>query len=442
MTLFIFIVSVAACTWGPLPVYGETPQTNGMLYFQMENSRFYSSTPLDSPYAEMLVAVGQKRSAQKGSKRQGYVAVLAEANNRLVIRAEDRFSLNHNGKVWPTRIRTVVVVNRSGGNDADIYITGRGGSDEQGIGFLRHYRWDNKTLSPTGTVIMSKKQEGIVYSHGYSLKTGDIDGDGQQEAVYGGFFGRTVSEHLSEDFSDVRVFKKSTGDSINESAIKPFEQLKIPLRVNALEVKDIDGDAKAEIIIAGRSRRGDREYSAFAVWRDGQISYHIDREQSLPGRFRTVMAADIDSDGNDELITGGRVDMGRRMAADLQLWRLSSGGVSRITRYNWTSDASTRLRALAPGSGDSGFVAVGRTQLPGSGKSPRWLGFIRYFQVNNGSLWPVNLPFLLDKGPETRIRDIKFIGPGRYLCAGFIMNDKKSSAGFVLIHFFPADYTD
>lgn len=439
--LLVLFVLFAACVCGPLPASGETPQNSGMIYFQMEGGRFYNCAPLDTPYANRLVAVGQKSPGQKGSKRRGYVAVLIEKNNELTIAAEDMFSVEHKGKKWPTRVRTVAVVNRPGGKNTDIYITGRSGSDEEGIGFLRHYRWENNMLSPTRTVVMSQKQEGIVYTHGYSLKTGDIDGDGQQEAVYGGFFGRAINQHLSEDFSDVRVFSKTPGGSIEESAIKPFEKLKIPLRVNALEVKDLDGDGKAEIIIAGRSRQGDHEYSAFAIWSGGRISYHIDREQSLPGRFRTVMAADIDGDGKNELITGGRIDMDKRMVADLQIWELTADSVSMTARYNWTSEASTRLRALAPAPGNSHFVAAGRTELLHSGDSPRWIGFIRRFQLKDNSLWPVDLPFLLDKGPETRIRDIKFLGNNRYLCSGFIMKDKKKSAGFVLIRFFANEET-
>lgn len=399
----------------------------------MENGRFYSCVRLDTGDATRVAAVGQSDTGTKGSKTQGCVEVLIEKNGMLTVEARDLFYVSNNDRRWSTRVRTVATVHSPGSRDVDIYVCGRGGKDEEGIGFLRNYTWKNNTLTPGQTFIMQQKQEGIVYTNGYSLKTGDIDGDGQQEVIYGGFYGRAINENLSEDFPDVRVFKKNANGLMEESPIKPFEQLQIPLRVNALEVKDIDGDGKAEIIIAGRSRQGDLEYSSFAIWANGHVSYHVNREQALPGRFRTVMAADIDGDGKDELITGGRLDMGERLAADLQIWKLTPRDVTMLARYNWTSEASTRLRALAPTTVNNQFIAVGRTQLRQSGDSPRWIGFVRRFQFQNGSLWPIDLPLLLDKGPETRIRDIKIIGPNRYLSAGFIRQSKKKSTGFVLI---------
>lgn len=433
MKFTVLFALLAAILWGPLPAVEKSLENQEMIYYQMENGRFYNCAPMNTSGDTRLVAVGQRSAGEKSSKRQGYVAVLIEKSGRLIVEAEDLFSVAYNDRKWPTRVRTVSIVNAPGGSDADIFITGRGGGDEQGIGFLRHYTWKNNTLTSGQTIIMHQKQEGIVYTHGYSLKSGDIDGDGKQEAIYGGFFGKTINEHLSEDFADVRVFKKNPGGLVEEAEIKPFQQLQIPFRVNAMEVRDMDGDSKAEIIIAGRSRRGESEYSAFAVWSDGNVTYQVNHEQTLPGRFRTVMAVDIDGDGKDELITGGRIDMGERMVADLQVWKLNPRGVTMTARYNWTSEASTRLRALVPAMKKGQFIAAGRTQLQHSEDTPRWHGFIRRFQYQNGSFWPIEVPLLLDKGPETRIRDIKLISTNRYVCAGFIMKTKKKSAGFVLI---------
>ncbi|MCP4216455.1 MAG: VCBS repeat-containing protein [bacterium] len=424
-------------------------EKDGMIYYQMENGRFYGSAPLN-PEATLVVAVGQrsgkkhkkegkKKQGQKGSKepkefkRKGYVAVLALENNSLTPAAEDTFAVSYKGRKYATRVRTVAVVNQADTTEADIYISGRGGTDTVGIGFIRHYTWKNKTLTHTKTIVMEQKEEGIVYTHGYSLKTGDINGDGTQEAIYGGFYGKDINEHLSEDFTDVRVFEKTAEGSIRQSKITPFDSFKIPLRINALEVKDINGDSKAEIIIAGRSRMGDFQYASFAMWSVGRVTYHVNREHSLPGRFRTVLAADINGDGKDELITGGRVDMGERMIADVQVWKLEPQGVKRLACYTWTSDVSTRFRVLAPTAVNGQFLAAGRTELLHSSDSSRWLGFIRTFQFEKGSLWPIDLPFLLDKGKETRIRDLRQISANRYLGSGFIMETKKENYGFVFI---------
>ena len=439
MKLLFLFICCAACLYSQLPATETISNSDGMIYFQVENSRFYSSSSLDSIH---FVAVGQrtrtpaqkgnKKKPHKGGKDMGYVAVLIPNGKTFQPVAEDLFYVRYKGKKRPTRVRTVAIVKGPAGTGIDIYITGRGGSDTEGIGFLRHYTWKNKILTPTQTIILEHKQEGIVYTHGYSLKTGDIDGDGKEESVYGRFYGKDINEHLSEDFALVRIYKKNAAGTIEETALRPFDQLRIPIRVNALEVKDINADGKADIIIAGRGPAGDREYSAFAIWSNDRVTYHVNRKQALPGRFRTVMARDLDGDGRDELITGGRINMGSRMLANLQVWKPETHGVTLLAQYSWASDASTRLRALAP-KGTSSFVAAGRTELLAGGKSPRWIGFIRSFEFRKNSLWPSEVPFLLDNGPETRIRDIRLIDGNRYLSCGFIMKAEKKSTGFLMI---------
>ncbi|MCP4151011.1 MAG: hypothetical protein GY757_24925 [bacterium] len=428
----VLFVLIAVCLCGLLSAAEVSQEKDGRVYFQIENVRFYSCTLLGTE--NHLVAVGQRSSDEKGHKYQGYVAVLLNEAGKLTVVADDQFKVAQNDRKLPTRIRTVAAVNQPGGKNADIYITGKSGKDEDGIGFLRHYSWKNKKLSHTKTITLQQKQAGIDYTHGYSLKTGDIDGDGKQEAIYAGFYGKTINPALSKDFADVRIFKKNSAGVVEETTLKPFEKLKIPLRVNALEVKDINGDAKAEIIIAGRSLEGEREHSAFAIWSAGKVSYHVHREQTISTRFRTVMAQDIDKDGSFELITGGRLNVDKRTVADLQIWKLKPDGVSVMARYNWTSDASTRLRALAPATENNQFITAGRTELLQSGQSPRWTGFIRRFLFKNNSLWPIDTPYLMDKGFENRIRDIKFIAPNKYLASGFIMDNKKKNTGFVLIY--------
>jgi hypothetical protein len=341
MKLIVSIIFIAVCLCGPLLGSKDSTNNDGKIYYQMENGRFYSSALLETEGVIRVVAVGQRTPAGKRGKRQGYIAILVQKGNTLEVEAEELFKVTFNDRKWPTRVRTVAVVKQGHGKSADIYLSGRSGSDEEGIGFLRQYVWANNTLTHMKTITMHHKQEGLVYTHGYSLKTGDIDGDGIQEVIYGGFFGKSINEHLSEDFADVQIFKKNVKGIIERSSIKPFQKLQIPLRVNAMEVKDLDGDSKAEIIIVGRSRQGDQQFSSFAIWSNGQVSYHVNKDQSLPGRFRTVLALDIDGDGKDELITGGRIDMGERMVADLQVWKIKKQSVTMIARYNWTSDSST-----------------------------------------------------------------------------------------------------
>jgi hypothetical protein len=168
MKIIVLFAFLTVCLCVSLTAGEAPPGKDNMIYYQRENARFYSCTPLGTPGTHRFVAVGELAPGAEGSKRPGYIAVLLLKDGKLSIESEDRFHLEQGGRKWSTRVRTAAVVSQPGSQDIDIYISGKGGNDERGIGYLRHYTWANNllTLTPTQTIILRQEQEGIVYTHG------------------------------------------------------------------------------------------------------------------------------------------------------------------------------------------------------------------------------------------------------------------------------------
>jgi hypothetical protein len=327
----------------------------------------------------------------------------------------------------PTRIRAIVVVDDPVSRQWEIYAAGRSGEDETGSGFIRKsiYIGGGKKFEEVETMVF--KSSDSQYTHGYPIASIKLGSEKKTGIVYGGFSGSPGSE--GEDRADVRVFSTGSGETFSKDPLRPFDTLPIPLRINALATGDIDGDGKDDIVIAGRSKTDKGEKAAFACWSDGKLYYKILDEEEA-GRFRSLLISDLDGDGKMEILTGGRTDVGDVFLARLECWHLREQSFQLVSRYTWSADRSTRLRAFVRHPGKNVFYAAGRSELL-NGEELEWTGFIRAFDFENNRVLPSGKPVYIRHAWETRIRHIVFYGKDRLLIAGFTMNPEKKEKGFI-----------
>lgn len=393
--------------------------------FRLTGARFYYVTSADLPGnpGPEVIAVGQIQQPAKLT-HQALILILDKKDGRLHPRGKLSFPLTYQGKHLPARIRAAQVFQHPLSGQWHIVSAGRGGEDEGGVGFLHLATIRSGKPVTQDQRIFSAR--GSAYTHGYPLAITDLEGDNHPDIIYGGFSGEARG-----DVADVRTYHLS-GGKLREAG-KLFAQLPVPLRVNAMAAANITGDHKPEVVIAGRVKKGDgREYSAFA-WTGGGITFYHVFDEKRPCRLRTLLITDINGDGRNELITGGRIDIGEFWLADVRIWRIASDKAFQLARFNWGLGDKIRLRTLAPVQNRPQWLWVGgRAERRNSQGKKRWQGFIWQFSLEDNYLRPVHIPSYLDLGVETRVRHLHLTAAGTLLSCGF--GKGKPDYGFVMIH--------
>ena len=392
---------------------------------QVEDARFYTVLPLAGTGGEgALFAAGGQIHAD--GMKQGYLTLLKCKGSDLVIVAQDRFPIRHGDLTLPGRVRQVIAVPLPGENAWLLFATGRAGSDDGGVGFLRSVKVKDGRFLEGRTTIFSVP--GRAYTHGYSLATGDLDGDGRPEVIYGGF-----SHEDGVDHPDVRIIRPGDGGELVEDATRPFATLPRPMRVNALLVEDLDRDGAPELIIAGRARVGEIEKGALAVRSRGATVQTL-LDTSLPSRLRCLTAVDLDGDGSVELITGGRLEHGDRWETVVTAYRFDGKALTKIGDHRRLHDSKIRLRTLAPVPGTPSLLGAGRFRGKGKEEEKGWTGFVRLYGWEKGGIVEEGEPVLVKKGHDTRIRDLVVAEGGSVTCAGFLLDTEKKSTATVTVY--------
>jgi hypothetical protein len=266
------------------------------------------------------------------------------------------------------------------------------------------------------------------YTHGYGLIQADVNGDGRNEVIYGGFSG---SE--DRDRADIRIFSISVSGHLSparELTASLPEALK--LRVNALASGDFNGDGRSEIVAAGRAHENDQEHAAFALFSDQTVKLH-ELNDLGDCRYRYAAPADMTGDGVPELVLGGRINRRGTLYALLDVWKERRGSMRLVSRYRFTGAGSTRLRLVSGDPQIPGHLIIGGRQETLQNDQLKWKGFLQLMTFESGTLAPSSEPVMLEKDWETRVRAMDIHGK-LLITAGFTEDKKKASSAFISIY--------
>jgi hypothetical protein len=391
---------------------------------QIPSMRFYSVKAMNLlPEGQLnLLAAGE---INQNNRTDALIIVFSITNSKYKEIAREVFDVGPEGNTGKTRIRSLLCIKEPSTSRHLVVVNGKAGPENKEVGFIRSYVYRN-AFNLVDSIEFSDPDTS--YTHGYPLIEADINGDGKNEIIYGGFSGNN-----DRDRADIKVF--SIGEDGHLSRIKGFNTNRLDalrLRINALTAGDMNGDGTSEVVAAGRTVENDIEHAAFAVFSDKTLIW---KQLSDLGtcRYRYAMATDMTGDGHPELILGGRIDQGDTAYALLDIWQAHNGDMRLISRYRFTGARSTRLRVVEPLPGLPGHLIIGGRLETLQNDILKWKGFLQQMTFESGILSPCSKPVILDKDWETRVRTMD-IFENSLITAGFTEDKAKASTAFISIY--------
>ena len=391
---------------------------------QIPNMRFYSVKAMTLlPEGQLnLLAAGE---IKQNNRTDALIIAFSITNGNYKEIVREVFRVGPEGDTGKTRIRSLVYIKVPSTNRHLIVVNGKAGPENHEVGFIRSYGFNNG-FSMVDSIEFSDPDTS--YTHGYPLIQADMNGDGKNEIIYGGFSG-----HKDRDRADIRIF--SIGEHGHLSRIKGFNTKRLdtlPLRINALTAGDMTGDGASEVAAAGRILENDIEHAAFAVFSDKTLIWKQLNDLGTC-RYRYAMATDMTGDAHPELVLGGRIDQGDTAYALLDIWQTHHGDMRLISRYRFTGTGSTRLRVVEPLPGLPGRLIIGGRLETVHNDHMKWKGFLQQMTFESGILSPCSKPVILDKDWETRVRTMD-IFENSLITAGFTEDKTKASKAFISIY--------
>ena len=391
---------------------------------QIPDMRFYSVkaiTPVPEGQINLLAA-GQ---IQQNHRNDALIIAFSVINGKYKELAREVFCIGPKSADNKTRIRSMVCIQSPSTNRCLVVVNGKAGPENREVGFIRSYVFDS-AFHLADSIEFSDPETS--YTHGYPLIQADINKDGKNEIICGGFSGSNDRDH-----ADIRTF--SIGEDGHLSRIKGFQTNRLDtlrLRVNALAAGDLNGDGTSEVVAAGRTVENDVEHAAFTVFSDQTLIWKALNDLGKC-RYRYAVVSDLTGDGRPELVLGGRMDQETTKYALLDVWQAGNGDMNLISRYCFTGAGSTRLRVVEPSSGVPGRLIIGgRIEILQNGRM-KWKGFLQQMAFESGTLFPCSKPIILDKDWETRVRTMD-IFEDFLITAGFTEDKTKASTAFVSIY--------
>jgi len=418
----IFLVVVAIISFH-MPVYAFSEHE--AVSIQIPDMRFYAvkAITLESTGRMDLLAAGQ---INENHKNNALIIAFSIINGKFKEISREVFSIGPKSDKNKTRIRSLIWIKVPSANRWFVVVNGKAGHENQEVGFIRSYVYNGAFNLKDSFEFSNPKTS---YTHGYPLIEADINKDGKNIIICGGFSGSDDRDH-----ADVRFF--SIGVDGHLSPIKGLQTDHIntlKLRVNALAAGDLNQDGTTEVVAAGRTVEKDIEHAAFAVLSDQALIWkQLNDLGSCRYRYATI--TDITGDGSQELILGGRIDQEGSKFALLDVWKVQNGEMNLISRYRFTGAGSTRLRVVEPlPAGFPGRLIIGGRQQTLENGRLKWKGFLQQVIFESGTLFPCAKPIILDKDWETRVRTMD-IFKNSLITAGFTEDQTKASTAFISIY--------
>jgi parallel beta-helix repeat protein len=186
------------------------------------------------------------------------------------------------------------------------------------------------------------------------VAAGDVDGDGASEIVAGGYY--------FDGVRNVALLHVWNGSTLKvENSIPWFWGG--DTEVTCIAVGDVDGDGKNEIVTGGYYYDGTRTVAQLHVWDGATLAVKKVQTWYWGGNttINCLAIADVDGDGQMEIVTGGYYFDGVRNVALLHIWNGSTLAVKKVQSWDWGGDTTVNCLAIGDlyGNGQREIVTGG-----------------------------------------------------------------------------------
>jgi hypothetical protein len=293
----------------------------------------YEGNPLGPVYVSDVDGDGKPEIVSVGSSSNVTQSAIAElsilrlnGNNVVLMKRVD----------WDAHVNSVYVYDLDNNGQKEIITVGYSNSLNNSRGQLRVWQFDgtNLTLKTNAEWYMidgaySVDVAGNVMGNtiASSVKVADVEGDGVPEIITIGY-----TYNGTKALAQLRIWNWS-GEALNLEKSQEWANLDIT-QPSSVSINDVDGDGKKEIVTSG----GTAGYGSWAPNAPGKTRAELN-VWSWNGTIVTlkqskdwiigdavlawsVGTADLDNDGNTEIVTVGCMETGNLCDPDLRIWSL------------------------------------------------------------------------------------------------------------------------
>ncbi len=183
--------------------------------------------------------------------------------------------------------------------------------------------------------------------HNLFLK--DLNGDGTSEIITGGSMYWVVNGSKTPSSAPLKVWNWNEKNfTLDASYI--WNSTGGSRSSACVYAADVNDDGDNDVLTGGSMSNGSIGYAELAIWSWSGSSLVLDAHAewggTQGGRVNTISVSDLDKDGKPEIITGGTTSNDTTTSAQLRIWHIDGNNLSLMNSVEWCANQTASVNSL------------------------------------------------------------------------------------------------